>query len=116
MGGYDMGVEIMLIMVALDYITGMTKAFVLKNLNSYIGWKGICKKAGLFVAVIVAVQIECIIGQKETIHNAVAFVIVANEAVSILENLIDIGVDVPEFLVKYIKKMKDSDKGGGNNR
>ena len=106
LGGYDMGIQVMLIMVALDYITGMMKAIVLKRLNSYIGWKGICKKAGLFIAVVVAVQIECITGQPNTIHNVVAFAIVVNEAISIVENLIDINVPVPKVLVDYIKKIE----------
>ncbi len=58
MGGYDMGIQVLLIMIALDYITGMLKALILKQLNSYVGWKGLCKKAGLLICVMVSVQIE----------------------------------------------------------
>ena len=71
--------------------------------------------AGMAVLVgifnLVAVQMEKIIGQPETIHNVVAFAFVVNEGISILENLIDIGVPVPEFLIKYLKKMKDKEGG-----
>lgn len=114
MGGYDMGIQSLLLMVAIDYVTGIMKALIQKNLNSYIGWKGFMKKCGIFITIIVSVQIENITHQPESIHNLVAFAFVVNEGVSILENLIDIGVPVPNFLVKFLKKMKDdNEKDGG---
>lgn len=109
LGGFDTGIQTLLIMTAVDYITGMIKAIINKNLNSYIGWRGLCKKAGVFITIIVAVQIELIIGQPETIHNVVAFAFVVNEGISILENLSEIGVPVPKFLIQYLEKMKDKE-------
>lgn len=107
MGGWDMGIQTLIIMVAVDYITGIMKALVQKNLNSYIGWKGLMKKCGIFITVIVSVQMEHITNQPDTIHNLVAFAFVANEGISILENLVEIGVPVPDIMIKFLKKMKD---------
>ncbi len=116
MGGYDMGIKTLFVMITVDYMTGIMKAIVNKNLNSYIGWRGMMKKCGILLTIIVAVQIENITNQPETIHNLVAFAFVVNEGVSILENLIDIGVPVPDFLIKFLKKMKDdADKAGDKN-
>lgn len=116
LGGYDMGIETLLIMISTDYITGIMKAILQKNLNSYIGWRGLMKKCGILLTIIVAVQIERITKQPETIHNLVAFAFVVNEGVSVLENLIDIGVPVPDFLVKFLKKMKDDSEKGGDSK
>jgi toxin secretion/phage lysis holin len=113
LGGYDMGIETLLIVVALDYVTGILKAIVNRSLNSYIGWRGLVRKTGVFISIIVAVQIECLINAPGTLHNFVAFAFTVNECISILENLIDIGVPVPDFLVKYLKKLKDKD---GDNK
>lgn len=107
MGGYDMSIQTLLIMVVADYVSGIMKAIIQKNLNSYIGWKGLIKKTGIFISIIVAVQIENIIKQPETIHNVLAFFFVVNEGISILENLTEIGVPVPAFLVKYLRGMRN---------
>jgi toxin secretion/phage lysis holin len=109
LGGYDMGIEVLIIMIVLDYLTGILKAIVNRNLNSYIGWKGLCKKTGIFICIMVAVQMEHLLGQIDTIHPLVAFAFVVNEAISILENLIEMNVPVPQFLIQYLKKMKDKD-------
>jgi toxin secretion/phage lysis holin len=107
LGGFDTGIEALFIMTTIDYITGMLKAICNKNVNSYIGWKGLIKKGSIFLCIIVAVQLERISRQPESIHNLVAFAFVVNEGVSIIENLIDIGVPVPEVLVRFLKKMKE---------
>ena len=116
MGGYDMGIQTLFVMITIDYLTGIMKAIVKKNLNSYIGWRGMMKKCGILLTIIVAVQIENITHQPETIHNLVAFAFVVNEGISILENLIEVGVPVPEFLIKFLKKMKDENEKEGEGK
>ncbi len=110
LGGYDMGIQILLIVIALDYITGILKAIVLKQLNSYIGWSGLCKKTGILISIMVAVQVEYLIGKPDTVHNVIAFAFTINECISIVENLDKIGVKIPKVLTKYLKNLKDSQK------
>lgn len=54
-GGFDMALQAMIVMVVIDYITGVAKGYVKNNLNSEIGFKGIIKKISMFAAVAVAV-------------------------------------------------------------
>ena len=42
-GGFDTLMTTLLTFIAMDYITGIMKALVNKNLSSEIGYKGICK-------------------------------------------------------------------------
>ena len=107
LGGYDAGIEILIILTVLDYITGIAKAFITKTLSSYIGWKGIIKKACNFICIIVAVQLEKIVGKPNTIHDYVAFTIAINEIISIFENLVALDFKVPEFLKRYLKIYQD---------
>lgn len=116
LGGIDTSIQTLIIMVTIDYISGMLKAIIQKNLNSYIGWRGLIKKAGVFITIIVAVQIEIITKQPDTLHNLVAFAFVVNEGVSILENLIDIGVPVPRVLIQFLKKIKDDAEKEGDQK
>lgn len=103
----------------MDYITGLLSApYRKEEIKSYKSIKGITKKVCMWLLVIVGAWIDILINY--TIHTAgiqldipyivatlVAVWLVLNELISILENMIDIGVKMPPFLmplVKYIKK------------
>ena len=48
LGGWDKSLEILLIFVVLDYLTGMGAAFKTKTLKSSIGYEGLLKKGTIF--------------------------------------------------------------------
>lgn len=104
----------------IDYATGLLAAKYRQDggISSYKSIRGIFKKIGMWLLIIVGSFMDILIqyaaecmGLGITIPFVVAtFVavwLVVNEMISILENLIDIGVNMPPFLmpvVKYIKK------------
>ena len=108
-GGFDKSIEVLLVLVVLDYVTGILKAIMRGELSSRTGMKGICKKFFIFVIVTMCVQIERFIGQPESIHNVVVWFFVGNEAISICENVDDY-IPLPPWLKKWLKKFRD--KGG----
>ena len=57
-----MSLEILLVMILLDYITGVFKAIFNKKLSSEVGIKGVIKKVGYLVIVGVGVMLDRIIG------------------------------------------------------
>lgn len=104
----------------IDYATGLVAAKYRQDggISSYKSIRGIFKKIGMWLLIIVGsfmdiliqYAVECV-GLGLTVPFVVATVVavwlVVNEIISILENLIDIGVNMPPFLmpiVKYIKK------------
>lgn len=104
----------------IDYATGLVAAKYRQDggISSYKSIRGIFKKIGMWLLIIVGsfmdiliqYAVECM-GLGLTVPFIVATVVavwlVVNEIISILENLIDIGVKMPPFLmpiVKYIKK------------
>jgi len=95
LGGWDMALEVFCIMVGLDYITGVMKAISNKDLSSYLGLKGIFKKICLFIMIAVAIQIERMTNQPESIHIVVTYMLVGYEGISILENINDMGFKIP---------------------
>lgn len=62
LGGWDMALEILLIVMVLDYITGVASAFKQKTVSSSEGYMGLLKKASIFVIIILAAQIDRMIG------------------------------------------------------
>lgn len=73
-GGWDMSLQILLIVIGLDYLTGLANAFKNKEVCSGIGYKGIIKKATIFIVVILAAQIDRMVGiDNHLFRNCTAF-------------------------------------------
>lgn len=100
-----------LILNVVDYITGYCKAKLYnKNVSSAIGAKGICKKVWYWLVIGLAFFIsDCFVTMGEIIGIQLNFVLwfgwftlatyLINEIRSILENLVEMNVKVPKFLI-----------------
>lgn len=117
---------ILLFVMAADYISGMIRAWVKDELCSKVGVMGIVKKVGYLLAVAVAIVADWVVqtaaGQLGVDFGGFFFFgllvtiwFVLNECISILENISQIGVPLPSFLVTLAKKLKmtTEDKGEG---
>ena len=103
----------------IDYVTGiMAAARRGEKVNSSIGIWGIAKKVCMWLLVLVGYIIDFIITEmSHTVHidigvsNVFALVVIfwlmANELISILENINDVGVDYPAPLMKILELVKD---------
>lgn len=110
-GDWDVALQCLVIAVALDYISGVIKAFVNKELSSKIGLKGLLKKVGVFVIVALAVLIDKITGESGAVRTLVIYYFVANEGLSIVENLGEAGLPIPDVIKKALKSLKNEAKG-----
>lgn len=110
-------VMMLVVVMILDYITGMAVAWNSGGLSSKKGIKGIAKKVIYFVLVIVGMVVDWSImywlstfgaGEvyKFSFGALVAFWLIMNELISILENLEALKVPVPSFLTKVVKRLK----------
>ena len=98
-GGFDGFLYALIVFVVLDYFTGLLAAGVRRELSSEIGFKGIAKKACIFILVGLANIVDTqVIGNGSAIRTAVIFFYLSNEGLSILENSAIIGLPVPEKL------------------
>lgn len=112
LGGFDIALQCLLIAIALDYISGIIKAFTTKNLSSRIGFSGIVKKLGILLLVMVGVLIDRVSGDTGAIRTLVIYYFVANEGLSIVENLGQAGLPIPSSLksaLKVIRKESNDD-------
>jgi len=108
LGGWDKAMEILSIFMVIDYVTGIASAMKLKTLRSSVGFEGIFKKGSIFLVVILAVQLDRLTGTTIALfRSATCFFFIANEGLSILENLGEIGVKLPAFMKKTLKKLRD---------
>lgn len=100
-----------LLLNILDYITGTIKSKIKKTESSSKGLIGIVKKLCYWILITLAFLISFLltqIGIKININiDFIMFFgwftlacLIINESRSILENLVEIGINVPSFLVK----------------
>lgn len=106
-GGIDAAIQCLLIAIIIDYISGLIKAFNTKQLSSKIGFKGILKKVGVLLIVMLAVLIDRVTGETGAIRTLVIYYFVANEGLSIIENLGQAGLPIPKAIKNALKALKE---------
>lgn len=106
-GGLDVALQCLIIAIILDYLTGLIKSYINKSLSSSIGFKGILKKIGILILVALAVLVDRITGETGSIRTLVIYYFVANEGLSIIENLGEAGLPIPSNLKNALDSLKD---------
>lgn len=123
-GGFDAVLIVLVAFMAVDYLSGLIVAWMGKSqktegggLDSKVGAKGIAKKGLMLLIVLVAALLDRAIGADQAVfRNAVIWFYIANEGLSILENMALAGLDVPKLLhasMEQIKKKNDEPPDGG---
>jgi toxin secretion/phage lysis holin len=105
LGGWDTALQVLVLFVVLDYITGLIAAWYEKRLNSRIGFRGIAKKILLFVPVAVGYWLDVLLGQ-EILRSLAIWFYLANEGLSMLENLGRCGVPILAPLKDALEQLK----------
>lgn len=106
LGGWDVALMSMVIVVIIDYITGLSSAFYNKRVSSKQGLKGIIKKFCYFLIVALAVVIDNLTGQSGVIRTLVIYFFVANDGISIIENMAEMDVKLPRKLIDALDDLK----------
>ena len=116
-GGWDASIVALLVCMGVDYISGSMVALVFHNsnktetgaYNSAYGLKGLCKKGMMLLFVLVAVQIDKMLGTAYA-RDAVCIGFCSNEVLSIIENLGLAGIPMPQAITKALEQLQKKDK------
>lgn len=111
LGGWDTALQLLVIMMVVDYVTGFICAAVFHksrktksgSLKSNIGFKGLCKKGVILCFVLIAHMVGQVVG-SEYVRDAVIIGFCVNELISIIENAGLMGVPIPP----PVKRMLDA--------
>ena len=113
-GGWTMGVQVLTIFAISDWITGIFTSIVIGKSNktvngtysSKVGFEGICRKVLMFVFVMLAHQVDLLIG-LDYLKDTICIAFILNEAYSMLENAKLWGLNVPTTIIEVLEKFKD---------
>ena len=106
LGGIDIALQSLLIVIVIDYLTGIASAIYNKELSSKIGFKGIIKKLCYLLVVALSVIIDNLLGQSGLIRSLVIYFFVANDGLSIIENMAEMNVKLPKKLIDTLEQIK----------
>lgn len=109
-GAWDKLLSTLIILMALDYVTGVIKAIHEKRLSSEIGFNGLLKKITVLIVVALANIIEGFTGGTTAIREIVIAFYIANEGISILENAAAVLPIMPDGLKNVLLQLR----GNGN--
>lgn len=107
LGGMDIALKSLIIIIIIDYITGIASAIYNKKLSSKIGFKGIIKKFSYLCVVTLSVVIDNLIGQNGVIRTLVIYFFVANDGLSIIENMAEMDIKLPKKLIDSLEQIKE---------
>ena len=106
LGGFDLALKSLLIVMVIDYITGVSSAIYNKKLSSKIGLKGIIKKFSYLLVIGLSVVIDNLTGQNGIIRSLVIYCFVANDGLSIIENISELDIKLPKKLIDSLEQIK----------
>lgn len=118
--------------MAIDWLSGFIVAAAFHKspkspdgkLESRAGLKGLCRKGGIMLVVLLASRLDMLIGSANmTISQGTIMIFIINETISIKENAALMGIKVPKALSSAIDLIKskfgkdgeaDGDSGEGS--
>lgn len=112
-GGWDAAMAALLTCICVDYLSGSLVALVFRKssksetgaYNSAYGLKGLCKKGLMLLFVLVAVQLDRLLGSAY-VRDTVCIGFCSNEVLSIVENLGLAGVPMPQAVVNALEQLQ----------
>ena len=116
-GGFDTIFTSLLLLMIIDYITGIIKGIYNKNLNSEKGYFGILKKVLMLLVIIVAQQIDLIFAEQNIelcVREATIIFYIVNEVISILENAGQF-INIPDKIKDVLEQIKPKKQQQINN-
>ena len=111
LGTWDIALQVLVCFMVLDYITGVLRAYVNKEVSSAIGLKGIARKTVIFIVLIVAVLLDRLLNTGNWVFRTlICYFYIANEGISLLENCAGLGLPIPEKLKEALAQLKEGEK------
>lgn len=113
-GGWTTDLTTLLMCMLVDYITGIVVAAYFNSspktengaLSSKAGFRGLVKKTAILLCVIIAYRLDVTLGISY-VKTAAVIAFIANEMVSIVENMGLMGVPIPPAILKAIDALKN---------
>lgn len=107
-GGWDLSIQVLLILMGADIFTGILKALFNCKFTSKAFRQGLVNKAGFIVVIIICYQLDVLVGNTSPVIREICTIFyITIEGSSIVENLGVMGVPIPNFIKTRLEQLKD---------
>ena len=106
-GDIDFLFKVLFTVIILDFITGIIKAYINKNISSKKCLLGLIKKLGLLIIVSIASFLDRTLNLDNTIRDLTIYSFIFGEMISIIENWGLMGIKFPTILSSALEALKD---------
>lgn len=109
-GSWDKALIVLITFMVLDYITGIIKAWYKKELSSDTGLHGLARKGTILIVLIIAVLLDRLLNEGTWVFRTlVCYFYIANEGISILENIAVLNVPFPQKLKDVLIQLQEKE-------
>lgn len=107
-GGWDVAFQVFVICLVADMATGVLKGFVQKDFSSKRMREGFVTKFGYIIVIVLATQFDRLLLPEEApvLRTIAVFFYIFVEGSSVLENLAQMGVPIPQAIVDRLSVLK----------
>lgn len=105
-GAWDVILKILLVIMALDYVTGVIKAVYTKTVSSETGFSGLMKKVTVLAIIVLSNMVQILIADKAPVRETVIMFYIANEGISILENVAAVSTKMPPAVKNILLQLR----------
>ena len=124
LGGWDWILTVLIAFMISDYLSGIIVAAMGKSqksetggLSSKVGVQGIARKGLMLFVVLCAALLDRVVsGDGTMIRDAVCWFYIANEGISLMENLSLAGVKFPKILQRLFDAKLEEDESSGDDQ
>ena len=117
-GSWDLALQVLIVFMVLDYLTGVLHAYLIGQLSSEVGFKGLVKKCMILVVLIIGVMLDRILGTGTWVFRTLVCyfyianegISIANEGISLLENVGNIGIPIPNKIRNALEQLNKDDE------
>lgn len=123
-GGWTPGSRVLVILMAVDYFTGLGCALTGHSAKtesghfwSKVAFLGLLKKGVIMLVILVAAQLDQVMGGGEGVtlfRSAAEFFYIASEGLSVVENAGLLGVPVPKGIRQALEVLRDKNDDSSN--
>ncbi len=100
-------IVILLLLIVLDYISGVAGAIVTHKVSSSVGIAGVIRKIMVLVVVTLSLLVDLVWGLDGMIVTSSIIAFIISESISILENAVECGVPIPDKLKELLDTKKE---------
>jgi len=122
-GGWDASMNTLLILMGIDYVTGLVAAGVFHasnktktgTLSSNAGFLGLCRKGAALLLVLVGARLDVTLGTT-FVKDGVCAAFILNETLSVTENVGAMGVPIPAPVRRAVELLRSKGEGSGGDK